>query len=52
MMEFGGFDNLRPALYKAYEFRYCAPERAVLIGGSAPKGKVPWGTNAPEQKLR
>ncbi|NDH20602.1 MAG: DEAD/DEAH box helicase [Rhodobacteraceae bacterium] len=27
------------------------PERAVLIGGSAPKGKVPWGNECPGTKI-
>jgi ATP-dependent RNA helicase DeaD len=42
---------LRTALYKADEFRYCAQGRAVLIEGSAPKGKVPWGNKCPGTKI-
>ena len=52
MMEFGGFDNLCVLLCTRLMNSVTAPpERAVLIGGSAPKGKVPWGNKCPGTKI-
>ena len=52
MMEFGGFDNLCVLVCTRLMNSVTAPpERAVLIGGSAPKGKVPWGNKCPGTKI-
>jgi ATP-dependent RNA helicase DeaD len=52
MMEFGGFDILCILLCTRQMNSDIAPwERAVLIGGSAPKGKVPWGNKCPGTKI-
>lgn len=52
MMEFGGFDNLCVLVCTRLMNSVSAPpERAVLIGGSAPKGKVPWGNKCPGTKI-
>ena len=52
MTEFDGFDNLCVLLCTWQMNSVTAPpERAVLIGGSAPKGKVPWGNECPGTKI-